>query len=123
MGPKYLDVKGVPFDPNFLNHPISIIYLMKVSKKGSSKNGGVNTKAFPPTNEQKNGLFWRFLTKFFSFLKNWLFWSNARTDSVKKDAKKRIFFSENTPVYVRISMVTEAHKISQALYLSLCFDS
>ena len=62
------------------------------AQKGVPKNLGVDTGAFPPTNEQKNGRFWRFLTIFFSFFKNWFFWSNSRDDSPKNVGKKRLFF-------------------------------
>ena len=69
MGPKYLDVKGVPFDPNFLNHPILIIYIMKVSKMGSSKNGGLTLKPFRPQMSKKTVFFEDFWQNFFHFWK------------------------------------------------------
>ena len=57
MSPKCLDVKGVPFDPNFSDHLILIIYLMKVFKKGSSKTGGLTLDPFRPQMSKKTAFF------------------------------------------------------------------
>ena len=56
-GPKFLDVKGVPFDLNFSDHLILIIYLMKVLKKGSSKIGGLTLRPFRPQMSKKTCFF------------------------------------------------------------------
>ena len=63
-------------------------------QKGVLQNRGVDTRPFPPSNEQKNGLFWRFLTKFFSFFKNRFFWSNSQDETSKNVGKKTFFFSK-----------------------------
>ena len=91
MGPKCLDVKGVPFDPNFLDHLILIIYLTKVLKKGSSKIGGLTLKAFRPQMSKKTAFFEDFWQNFFHFSKIEFFDQIYEMRDQKK-ARKNLFF-------------------------------
>ena len=56
-GPKFLDVKGVPFDLNFSDLLILIIYLIKVLKKVSFKIGGLTLRPFRPQMSKKSSFF------------------------------------------------------------------
>ena len=118
MGPKYLDVKEVPFAPNFLKHTILIIYFMKVFKKGPSKNWGLTPKPFRPQMSQKKTLFLKDFWQFFLH-----FWRSDYFSQIHESTAWKSFISENKPVYNVCQnkygqSATEAHKNSQVLYFS-----
>ena len=96
------NVKGVPFDPNFLDHLILIIYLTKVLKKGSSKIGVLTLKPFRPQMSKKTGFFEDFWQNFFIFQKS-IFLAKFTRWETKKSQEKNVFLLENTPVYLKQS--------------------
>ena len=79
-GSENFGCKGVPLWTQ--NFEVSVFAHLpyESSQKGVPQNRGVDTEPFAPTYEQKNVDFWRFLTIFFSFFKNWHFWLKSRDE-------------------------------------------
>ena len=94
MSPNLLDVKGVPFDPNFFDHLFFIIYLMKVLKKGSPKIRVLTLKPFRPQMSKKTAFFEDFWQIFFHFSKSHFFGQIHEMRAQKRQKKKAFFYSK-----------------------------
>ena len=121
-GSKMFGRKGGTLWSQFFRSPNFDHLPYKSAQKGVLQNRGVDIEGFPPSNEQKNGLFWRFLTKFFSFFKNRIFWPNLQDERPKKGQKKPFFSWKHTSIS-QIKCVTKNANFEQSLYFSLCFDT
>ena len=95
-GSRIFGCKGGTLWSQFFRPPDFDHLPYKSAQKGVLQNRGVDIETFQPSNEQKIELFLRFLIKFFSFFKKWLFSWKSPVDAIKTFQKKGFFLWKHT---------------------------